>query len=312
MPKVSLIIPTHCRPHLLPRAVESAQRAGKDVEIIVVDDASNDATAEVCRTLMGIRYIRLDRNQGVAGARNIGILASSAEYIAFLDDDDLRLPDTLDLQHEVLSASLNAGFVCGPVLLSDQNGNLTGEVSSPKHSGGDMFWELLELDFPIYPSSVLVRKSCFSSIGLLDSRIPGRDDWDLWVRLAELFHGVVVNQPMSIYREPTPSSRQGLSDTASFFFRVACHQRQLLRLPRALDAPANRRKEARRRASNNISDILLWQAFRRLSEGEYRFACSNILTALRINPLKVAGEVRPANLKKVFRKLRAPKAKTIQ
>lgn len=54
MPRAS-IIPTHSRPHMLPRAVESAQAAGTDVEIIVVDDASTDETAVVCRGLAGIR-----------------------------------------------------------------------------------------------------------------------------------------------------------------------------------------------------------------------------------------------------------------
>src|SRR5258708_2921989 len=92
MPDVSVIIPTHNRPHILPRAVESARNAGRNVELIVVDDASTDDTAKICRALQGIKYIRLEQNQGVAGARNVGLLASSSEYIAFLDDDDLRLP----------------------------------------------------------------------------------------------------------------------------------------------------------------------------------------------------------------------------
>ena len=91
MPSVSIIIPTHNRPHLLPRAVESARAAGTDVEIIVVDDASMDETASVCRELAGIKYIRLEPNQGVAGARNVGILASSSEFIAFLDERNARL-----------------------------------------------------------------------------------------------------------------------------------------------------------------------------------------------------------------------------
>ena len=60
MVKVSLIIPTFNRPHLLPRAVESALRAGRDVEVIVVDDASSDRTASVCAAMGGIKYIRLD------------------------------------------------------------------------------------------------------------------------------------------------------------------------------------------------------------------------------------------------------------
>ena len=137
MPNVSVIIPTHNRPHLLARAVESARLAGSDVEVIVVDDASTDETAAVCQGLEGIKYIRLDRNQGVAGARNVGILASTAKYIAFLDDDDLRLPSTLDLQLEALEKNPAAGFVCGAMRMLDQQYQPTGEVSAPRHAGGD-------------------------------------------------------------------------------------------------------------------------------------------------------------------------------
>jgi glycosyltransferase involved in cell wall biosynthesis len=86
------------------------------VEVIVVDDASTDDTASVCRALEGIKYIRLEQNQGVAGARNVGLLASSSDYIAFLDDDDLRLPGSLDLQTGALSLQSKAGWCCGIVL----------------------------------------------------------------------------------------------------------------------------------------------------------------------------------------------------
>jgi glycosyltransferase involved in cell wall biosynthesis len=111
MTKVSVIIPTHSRPNLLPRAVDSARSAATEVEIIVVDDASTDQTASVCKSLKGVKYIRLDRNQGVAGARNVGILTSTGNYVAFLDDDDLRLPGSLDLQAAAMEESPEAGFV---------------------------------------------------------------------------------------------------------------------------------------------------------------------------------------------------------
>ena len=102
MPRSSIIIATHSRPDLLPRAVESARAAGVDVEVIVIDDASTDETAGVCRALKGIKYLRAERNQRVAGARNIGLVASQGKYISFLDDDDTRLPGSLDLQIELL------------------------------------------------------------------------------------------------------------------------------------------------------------------------------------------------------------------
>src|SRR6267378_7485055 len=199
MPSVSIIIPTHNRPHLLPRAVASARAAGTDVEIIVVDDASVDETAMVCSRLAGIKYIRLERNQGVAGARNVGILASSSEFIAFLDDDDLRLPGSLDVQTQALAANPDIGFVCGAMLIADQNQRLTGETSAARQVGADVFWQLLELDFPVMPLCVVVNKDCFRRVGLLNRNLRGIDDWDILVRIAELYPVMIMEQPIGIY-----------------------------------------------------------------------------------------------------------------
>src|SRR5690349_11768985 len=117
MPRVSIIIPTHSRPALLPRAVESALAAGTDVEVVVVDDASTDQTAAVCKTLAGIKYVRVENNQGVAGARNIGLLASTADYIALLDDDDVRAAGSLDLQLARLENEPEAALIYGQALV---------------------------------------------------------------------------------------------------------------------------------------------------------------------------------------------------
>jgi len=295
MPRVSIIIPTHSRPQLLPRAVESARVAGTDVEIIVVDDASRDETPSVCRELPGIRYIRLERNQGVAGARNVGILASSSEFIAFLDDDDLRLPGSLDLQISRIAAMPEAGFVCGAMLIADQNYRLTGEISSPANSSGDVFWQLLELDFPVMPLSVVIRRDCFLRVGLLNRSLRGIDDWDILARIAELFPVVTMEEPVGIYRQPAPSSGQGSSARSAQLYRAVQHQLQLFGLPRVKSAPQSQRKAIRRRTVNRVVDTLLWNAWRRLPERDFGFVAANILTAVRLNPLRV---LRPS----VFRK----------
>jgi glycosyltransferase involved in cell wall biosynthesis len=296
MPCVSVIVPTHSRPNLLPRAVESARLAGSDVEIIVVDDASTDATAEVCSGLTGIKYIRLDRNQGVAGARNVGILASSGDYIAFLDDDDLRLPGSLDVQREALESNPLAGFVCGAMLLADQHYEPTGEVSAPNHPGGDAFWELLELDFPVMPLCVLIRKTCFLKVGLLRPHLHGIDDWDILVRIAELYPVVVLSEPMGLYRKPTPLSGQGSSAQDTQLRRAARQQLELFRLPRVVAASKEKRREVRRRTLNRIADTLLWSAIRELRQGNWSAARANTLSALISSPLRIA---RPAAYKRL-------------
>jgi glycosyltransferase involved in cell wall biosynthesis len=300
MPAVSIIIPTHSRPHLLPRAVESAQAAGTSVEVIVVDDASTDETAAVCRELKGIKYFRLERNQGVAGARNVGILESTGKYVAFLDDDDRRLPGSLDTQAAVLDANPEAGFVCGAMIMADQEYQPTGEVFLPRHSGGDVFWELMELDFPVMPLSTLIRKDCFLRVGLLNQRLGGIDDWDIFTRIAEIYPGLVIEEPMGVYRKPTPSSAQGSSSQAAQLRRASRHQLRLLRLPRARRAAASKRRAIRRRAINRIADTLLWNAAQHLPRGEFRAAGANILGALRLNALRLA---RPGAYKKLAERL---------
>jgi hypothetical protein len=272
------------------------------VEIIVVDDASVDETALVCRELAGIKYIRLERNQGVAGARNVGILASSSEFIAFLDDDDLRLPGSLDLQTEALAADPEIGFVCGAMLIADQDYHLTGEISSPGHAGGDVFWQLLELDFPIMPLCVVIRKDSFLRVGLLNRHLCGIDDWDILVRIAELYPVMVMEQPVGIYRRPTAHSGQGSSAQASQLYDAVCHQLQLFSLPRVMSAPKSQRRGTRRRTINRVADTLLWNAAGQLPERAFRFAAANIFNALRLNPLRA---LRPGAFRKLAERLMA-------
>ena len=301
MPRVSVIIPTFERPHLLARVVASARAAGADVEVIVIDDASTDETAAVCRDLPEINYVRVERNQGVAGARNIGIMVSTGKYIAFLDDDDLRLPGSLDLQVEALEAHPDAGFVCGAMIMADQELHPNGDIVRPRQSGSDVFWELLELDFPVMPLCTLIRKECFLRAGLLNRHISGVDDWDIFTRIAELYPVLVLETPVGIYRQPTPVSGQGSSARAAQLRVAARHQLKLLRLPRAAAAPFRQRRASRKRMMNRISENLLWTALTQyLPHGRLRPAYANISIALSLAPLSV---VRPGPYKKLARNL---------
>jgi glycosyltransferase involved in cell wall biosynthesis len=301
MPRVSVIIPTHERPQLLVRAIESAHSAGTEVEVIVVDDASSDETAEVCRNRNDINYVRVDRNQGVAGARNIGILMSTGKYVAFLDDDDLRLPGSLDIQIEALEANPEAGFVCGAMIMADQDYQPDGDVVHPRHSGGDVFWELLELDFPVMPLCTVIRKECFLRAGMLNRHVSGIDDWDIFTRIAELYPVLVLQTPVGVYRQPTPFSRQGSSARAVQLRLAARHQLGLLRLPRAAAASLSKRRTIRNRMLNRVSENLIWTAMTKyLRHGKIGPAWTNIFVALRLYPLSA---VRPSAYKHLAKKL---------
>lgn len=292
MPKVSVIITTHNRPHLLPRAIESARTAGTDVEVVVVDDASTDETADVCNNYYDIRYVRTERNQKVAGARNLGILASSGEYVSFLDDDDVRLPQSLNIQLEDLASSPDVAFVYGQALIADQNGKTDGSIFPLRCPQGDLFWELLERNF-IPCGSVVFRKDCLLRVGLLLETFPGVDDWDLWVRLAELYPATAVDEAVVIWRQSTRDSGQGSSDTVGLVSLASdLLRRRWLRLPRAMRASPQKRREAWRGFSRNVSDHLLWQATSAFVTGDLRHAGKSAVTALRLHPAGIFGTAR--------------------
>ena len=306
MPRVSVIIPTFDRPQLLPRAVESARRAGASVEVIVVDDASTDSTAEVCAGLRGIKYIRLDRNQGVAGARNIGLLESTADFIAFLDDDDLRLQDSLDHQLNLFESLPEAGFVAGGVLLGNQECIPTGETALVRAERGDLFWKILELNVHLIPSSVVVRKTCFQEVGLFNRRLAGIDDWDMWTRIAEQHPVLIDPAPVCIYRQATPSSGQGSSSLAKHMQGAVNHQPRLLALPRAQMAPASQRRAIRKITKRRVADTLSWRAAEALPHGALRYSAANVLTALRLSP---TWAIRPTHLRVFWRSLKTKRSR---
>jgi glycosyltransferase involved in cell wall biosynthesis len=308
MPRASIIITAHNRPHLVSRAVESALAAGSDVEVIVVDDASTDETAKVCRALRGIRYVRVERNQRVAGARNVGILASTSAYLCFLDDDDVRLAHTLDAQVEVLESTPEAGMIYAQAELVDQSGEPSGRFYPLRCSQGDIFWRLLSRNF-IPCGSVVFRRSCLSRVGLLDAAMPGLDDWDLWIRISELYPVIALEQAVFRWRQSTPSSGQGTSMAAELVNRSARQFRQRwMRLGRALNAAENVRRQARLEFSRNMASHLLWEAARAARCGKATQALRNLSTAIKLFPLEVArAPLDSKNMRALFVKyLRRP------
>ena len=284
-PKASIIITTRSRPQLVPRAVQSARAAGRNVEIVVVDDASSDETARVCSGLPGISYVRVERQQGVAGARNIGMVASHGEYLSFLDDDDTRLPDSFDAQIEALDRNPNAGLIYGRAIWGNQDGTPTSRSYPSECPSGDVFWKLLGRNF-IPCGGVLFRRSCVARVGLLDDRIPGLDDWDLWVRIAELYPVLSAETPTIVWRRSTPVSGQGTSNAAGLVsMSVQKFRESWMRLPRAVSATRSARRAVWRQFSENMAEHLLWESARALRLGELRKPLRSLSIIPRLHPL---------------------------
>jgi glycosyltransferase involved in cell wall biosynthesis len=269
---------------MLPLAIESAKNAGGNPEVIVVDNGSTDETPEVCRTISGIRYIRLDPNVQQARARNAGIETSTGEFLVFLDDDDIRLPGSLDAQINLLESDPSLGFVYGPVLIGDSKNCVpTGEVSLAQCPEGDLFWALLERPF-IHLHSVVARKKLIEEAGRFNPELVGAEDWMLMIRLAERGFVRAVEAPVAVYRMFERQSGQTSSNRLRMCRVSAIGQAQALTLPRALEAPLTKRKQVRQLCLDMLSMELIAESRANWSNGLVRSALRHFAGALRINP----------------------------
>jgi GT2 family glycosyltransferase len=283
--KISLIITTYNRPHLLPRAVRSAQQSASDIEVIVVDDGSVDETGDVCRKLEGIKYVRSEKNFGVAGARNLGLMESSGEYITFLDDDDVRLPGSLDHQLAVLEAHPSAGMIYGKVFFGDEECHPKGGFYPENCPQGDIFWDILQTNF-IPCQSVLFRRECLSRTGLLDETVAGVDDWDLWVRMAEIYSILAIEEPVAVWRQPTAASNQMSQNSEKLHHLTKrLHRDKWLQLPRALEATDTQRREITRRFAESTALQFIWEGLFRLKARRFRDFVRVTVEMLRMYPL---------------------------
>jgi glycosyltransferase involved in cell wall biosynthesis len=203
-PLVSAIITTHNRAAVLPRALASVyaqEGTGEqfDLEVIVVDDASTDSTADILRqSYPSVRYIRLAKNRGVSGARNAGLAASQGAFVAFLDDDDVWLPHRLQAQLPLLERHPEAGAVYGQVYYSSRNrvGQEYPDLSRAR--SGWIFESLLMGNF-MTVHSVLVRRQAFEKTGYFDERLSSHEDWDMWLRLSFHFPFLFLPGALAVY-----------------------------------------------------------------------------------------------------------------
>jgi len=263
MARLSVIIPTYNRAVLLRKAVESVRNTDTGIEVIVVDDASSDETRKYSEGVEGIKYIRLKKNQGTAAARNVGLQASESPYIAFLDDDDWRIPNTFESQLSILEEDQNCGVVYGNVLFSNQEGKLTGESTANYPSPqGDVLLDLLRTNF-IPLSTVVMRRECINKVGWFDNsrHMLGIEDWDMWLRIAAFYSIRSVNEPVAVYRKPEATSGQWSSDMTRLFLLVAnAYKKKWFKLPEIRSKLGAGFPGKKKELLANASDIILFQA----------------------------------------------------
>lgn len=188
-PLVSVIVPPYNSAATLDATLASAQaQSYGNIEVIVADEGSTDATFQISQGWAEkdsrFKAMRNPVNSGVSAARNTAIRASHGEWLAFLDADDVWFPDKLKLQMELSRQDPQANLLFANYWLWDGLRDIELRYTSrrkmpdgnPTHLTR---WNLFGL------SSVVVRRETVEQVGFFDPTIPGAEDWDLWLRLAE-------------------------------------------------------------------------------------------------------------------------------
>jgi glycosyltransferase involved in cell wall biosynthesis len=222
--RVSVIIPAYDRAGVVGDAIDSVlAQTYRDFELIVVDDASTDNTSDVlARYAEPVQVIRRTANSGAGAARNDGIRASTGEFIAFLDSDDLYLPKRLQSAVDLLDSHREYGAAYAEAALMVPGRGLVEHWVAAR-GGGRSGWILdgvLERDL-IRTQTITVRRSVLDRVGLFDEQLRSGQDDDLFWRIARETQIGYVDEIGAVLRiHPDGLSRSGSRASESWIRRT--------------------------------------------------------------------------------------------
>ena len=211
---VSTIIPVFNGERTIAQTIESALAQRYDNhEIVIVDDGSTDATARILERYRDRFRIVNQNNRGAAAARNAGIAHSNGEYLAFLDSDDLFLPNKVAVMTAALRQNSAASLAFSEYGFIDGSGteyreSAIGDVSSMPALMKKSPFPIASLSAFIYPSTWLVPRRVLARTGGFNEAFKGAGYEDSWLLLLlrELGDFVYVPDKLTLYRDPLCSS----------------------------------------------------------------------------------------------------------
>ena len=199
---VSVIIPTYNRKiFYLSKAITSVfQQTYSNYEIIVVDDniCTSKFSSDIkkyCK-LHKITYLKTKGREGANCARNIGAYHAKGFYLAFLDDDDIWLPNKLKIQLKYFENDIGMVYSNGYVI-SPNSKRLY--IKSEDFISKSNLYQLLLYNYIGPTVTAVINRDCFFDIGMFDEDMPVKQDYDLWIRIAEKFKIIGINQPLYLY-----------------------------------------------------------------------------------------------------------------
>lgn len=220
-PSVSAVITAYNSDATIAEAVRSfLDQTFRDLEIIVVDDGSTDATrSTVERFGPAVRYVH-QPNGGSAQARNHGLQLARGKYVAFLDGDDVSLPRRLELQVAALEEHPKVGLIYGNIFLMDASGgNLRLRRGTGRYLSGSLTRALAVKNMVVF-STITARRDLLRGIGGFDETIRSSEDWDMLVRLSRQCEFLYIDEPLVNYRILPHSKTANIEEKERAYKRV--------------------------------------------------------------------------------------------
>lgn len=225
-PHVSALIPVFNGADTIARAIESAlaQNFAGVLEVIVVNDGSTDSTAEVLKRYSPRVIVVAQSNRGLAAARNAGAVIAKGDYLAFLDADDVWLPNKLALTAAALDRAPDAVLAYSDLTpVDNEGGELPSSPITAELAHAPSMAELLTRWWPILPSAVVMRRKTYEMCGGFCERFRrSYEDVDLWLRAREQGNFLYLDERLLKYRTTPIPERMGKyeDDYAVFEQRV--------------------------------------------------------------------------------------------
>jgi len=277
-PLVSVVTPCYNQAHFLRDAIESilAQTYPR-IELVVVDDGSQDNTAAVVAGYPLARCLRQE-NKGVAEARNVGFGATNGEYVLFVDADDRLAPNAVQAHLRCFAEHPKAGFVVGAIEHITGDGSYRGTPHSPVLES-EQYEHLLRANHIANTIAVMFQRSVFEALGGFTGYFSPAEDYEFLLRAARAFPSAHHSTVVAYYRRHTTNtSRKGVIMLQAMR-RVMRSQREIVR--------GNPRLEAAWRKGDNywrdfFGGVTVKEIYAHLGRGEMWHA-ARALNALMLH-----------------------------